>query len=125
MDKTTYSIQNKRKYNAEFRKKIINKIDKLNNKNDYISIYNIIIEDIGTNYSSNRNGIFINLNILSDKCIDKILNYVEKHKKENNIISCEKIISKSYIDEIELMSEIGHKLSNHEKNIMKKFKKLN
>jgi predicted site-specific integrase-resolvase len=66
-----------RKYNTNFRKKIINKIEKINNKDYQIDIYNIIIQDIGNNFSSNRNGLFINLNLLSDNSISEINNYLE------------------------------------------------
>lgn len=66
-----------RKYNTNFRKKIINKIEKINNKDYQIDIYNIIIQDIGNNFSSNRNGLFINLNLLSDNSIHEIINYLE------------------------------------------------
>ena len=65
-----------RKYNTVFRKRLINRFEKIKDKTDYIIIYNIIIKDIGNNFSSNRNGIFINMNILSDNCIDKILEFI-------------------------------------------------
>ena len=39
-----------RKYNTVYRKNIINKIENLNSKSNYIDIYNIIIQDIGNNY---------------------------------------------------------------------------
>ena len=66
-----------RKYNTDFRKKLVNKFDKIKNRNDMHTIYNIISKDIGTNFSSNRNGIFINMNILSDDCIDKLVEYID------------------------------------------------
>ena len=79
-----------RKYNTDFRKKLNNKIIKLKNKSDYIEIYNIIYNDIGNNYSTNRNGIFINLNTLSDNLktfrtttlvdIQKIMNNVKTQR---------------------------------------------
>jgi hypothetical protein len=113
-----------RKYNTEFRKKLINKIDKIKDKDDLISIYNIITEELGNNFSSNRNGIFINLNLLSDDCIEKILEFIED-KITNTITQSEtdKINYKSYkFDEVELISEMGHKLSNQEKNIIKRIR---
>lgn len=76
----------KRKYNSEFRKKLVSKIDKLNNNEDYLQLYYIIINDIGNNFSSNRNGIFININMLNDNSIDKMVNYLEnKTTLYNNI----------------------------------------
>lgn len=113
-----------RKYNTSFRKKLVSKFDKLKNKNDYIDIYNIIVEDISDNFSSNRNGIFINMNILSDKCIDKLVAFMDN--KSNITITQtenEKVNYKSYkIDDIEIISEMGHKLSNQDKNIIKRIR---
>lgn len=113
-----------RKFNTNFRKKLVTKLDKLKNKNEYIDIYNIIIEDIGTNFSSNRNGIFINMNILSDNCIQKLIQFIDD--KLNLTITqseTEKINYKTYkIDDVELISEMGHKLSNQEKNLIKRIK---
>jgi hypothetical protein len=113
-----------RKFNTDFRKKLVSKFDKIKNKNEYIDIYNIIIEDIGTNFSSNRNGIFINMNILSDKCIYKLIEFIDD--KLNLTISQtenEKVNYKTYkFDEVEIISEMGHKLSNQEKNIIKRIR---
>ncbi len=66
----------KRNYNTVYRKKLISRINKLKDKNDYTIIYNFIVDDIGNNFSSNRNGIFINMNLLSDKCIGEINKYL-------------------------------------------------
>ena len=122
-------IHNNRKYNSEYRKKLISKLDIIKNKNILIDIYNIIINDIGNNYSFNRNGIFININIISDSCIDNLNEYIENNynsSNSNNIIDVknDKIDCKIYqYDEIELISEMGHKLSNQEKNIIKRIRK--
>ena len=67
-----------RKYNSVFRKKLVNKFENIKNKEDLLDIFNIITEDIGDNFSSNRNGIFFNMNILSDKCIDNLMIFLEK-----------------------------------------------
>lgn len=116
-----------RKFNTEFRKKLVSRFDKLKNKNDYLEIYNIITNDIGNNFSSNRNGIFININLLSDSCIEKLIDYLED--KLNLTVTqteSEKINYKSYnIDEIQKISEIGHKLSYQEKTIIKRIRKVN
>lgn len=113
-----------RKFNTDFRKKLVSKFDKLNNKNDYIDIYNIVIEDIGTNFSYNRNGIFINMNILSDKCINKLIEFMnEKLNLTMTQTDNDKINYKSYkIDDVEIISEMGHKLSNQDKNIIKRIR---
>lgn len=115
-----------RVYNSDYRKKLKYKLEKIINKDDLIQIYNIIINDIGTHISSNRNGIFININILSDNCIIKLDNFINNKINLINIKNDEKPNSKIYkLDEIELISEMGHKLSNHEKNIIKRIRNKN
>lgn len=113
-----------RKYNTIFRKRLINRFEKITDKTDYIIIYNIIIKDIGNNFSSNRNGIFINMNILSDDCIDKILEFINNKLNISNIYSdSEKINYKVYkLDEGEIITDRMHKLSNHEKSIIKRIR---
>ena len=113
-----------RKYNTIFRKRLINRFEKIKDKTDYIIIYNIIIKDIGNNFSSNRNGIFINMNILSDDCIDKILEFINNKLNISNIYSdSEKINYKVYkLDEGEILTDRMHKLSNHEKSIIKRIR---
>lgn len=113
-----------RKFNTEFRKKLVTKIEKLKNKSDYIDIYNIIVDDIGNNFSSNRNGLFINLNLLSDNCIDKLMESMnEKLNYTATQTETDKVSYKSYkIDDVEIISEMGHKLSNQEKNIIKRIR---
>ena len=72
-------IKKNRKYNSSFRKKLLTKLEYFQDKNDLIDIYNIIFIDIGNNISSNINGIFINLNMLSDLCIDNLLIKLNKN----------------------------------------------
>jgi predicted site-specific integrase-resolvase len=114
----------KRKYNSDFRKRLVTKFEKIKNKNDYFNIYNIINEDIGNNFSSNRNGIFVNMNLLSDNCIEKIVNFMnDKLNTTNTQSETEKVNYKAYkIDDIEIISDMGHKLSNQEKSIIKRIR---
>lgn len=116
-------MENKsRKYNAEFRKKIALKINKLKDKSDFINLFSIIESDIGNDMSINKNGIFFNLNILSDGCIDKINNYLLQ-VLDNNTETETKIKYQTYNqDELEYVNKTGPKLSNQEKNILKKNK---
>ena len=113
-----------RKYNSTFRKKIVNKFEKIKSKSELIDIYNIIVEDIGNDFSTNQNGIFININILSDICINKLIDYIESR---NNVTSSqtdtEKVNYKTYkLDEVENIQDSGIKLSNQEKNIIKRIR---
>jgi len=79
-----------RKYSAEFRKNIVMKISKLKLKKDFIKIYNIINKELGSNISINRNGIFFNINILSDDCIEELC---DMFKDSSNTNDTEKIKS--------------------------------
>ena len=113
-------------YNTDYRKKLKSKLEKISNKNDLISIYNIIINNIGTNISTNNNGFFINLNILSDDCIEKLNNFIEELFTIINNNDNDKQNYKIYkFDDIEFISELGHKLSNRDKNIIKKIRNKN
>lgn len=117
-------LSSSRKYNTIIRKKLVSKFEKIKDKTDLITIYNIITQDIGNDFSSNRNGIFFNMNILSDDCVEKLLEFV--NEKLNSTLSAtetDKVNYKSYkFDEVEIMSEMGHKLSNQEKNIIKRIR---
>ena len=74
-----------RKFNTEFRKKLITRFDKIKDKIDYILIYYIIVKDIGNNFSSNRNGLFFNINLLSDSCIEKLIEFVNEKTNSHYI----------------------------------------
>lgn len=79
-------LKSSRKYNTDFRKKLVAKFENIKNKCNYFEIYDIIIDDIGNNFSSNRNGIFINMNLLSDKCIKRLIEFIDD--KFNLNITC-------------------------------------
>ena len=107
-------------YNTNYRKKLISKIERLNNKNDYINIYNLINEDIN-DISSNRNGFFININLLTDKCIENIEKYLNEKCSSTNSES-EKINYKITKFENDNLEKDSHKLSNQDKNIIKRIR---
>jgi len=113
---------NIRKYNSKYRSKIVLKISKLTNKKDFVNVFNIIKSEVGDKVSINRNGIFININLLSDESIDKIEEYLNENTENNTLTETEnKIKYKPYSVED---NTINHKLSNHEKSILKKINKV-
>jgi len=64
-----------RKYNTDYRKSLNNKIKKIESKQTLKNILSIVIHDIGINkISYNKNGVFFNLNLLSDNAIEKLIN---------------------------------------------------
>lgn len=115
---------NKRRFNSLYRRKIVNKINNLKEKKDFITIFNIVQLDLGKDISINKNGIFFNINALSDYCIEKIdlfLNNISEIVTESET----KIKYKPYfVDDMENINKLGPKLSNQEKSIIKKFQKL-
>jgi hypothetical protein len=116
-------LSGSRKYNTIVRKKLVSRFEKIKDKSDLITIYNIIAQDIGNNFSTNRNGIFINMNILSDNCVEKLMEFMnDKINLNLSTTETDKVNYKTYkFDEVEIMSEM-HKLSNQEKNILKRIK---
>ena len=116
---------NKRLYNSAYRKKLLSKIDTIKDKTILLNIYTYITADIGNNFSSNTNGIFININILSNDCIQKISVYVDEiiNKSIINNKNIETVNCSIYnSDDVEILSEFGHKFSNQEKNIIKRIR---
>lgn len=113
-----------RKYNSDFRKTLKTKISKLSNKNDFIQIYKIVNLELENKLSINRNGIYFNLNLLSDKTIENINNILEKTETETQTITDQpKITYETYNKDNYIESFIhGHKLTNQEKSLIKKFR---
>lgn len=106
----------KRQFNTEFRKKLALKLERIKEKTELISIYNIIVKDINNNFSSNRNGLFINMNILSDECIQNLIDHISSTNQSDS----EKPLYKVFKFNNEQVPELNHKLSNMEKNIIKR-----
>lgn len=115
-----------RKYNSEFRKNLKTKISKLSNKTDFIQIYKIISHEIENKLSINRNGIYFNLNLLSDKCIEDIITILKNNDVLNDTQSNTeqfKITYETYNKETHIENFInGQKLTNQEKSLIKKFR---
>jgi hypothetical protein len=115
----------RRKYGTHVRKKLIEKISNITNKSTLIDIYNYINSDSSTILSSNSNGIFINLNLASDNCVDKLMKVYSDYKLsiDKKVTISSDIKNKLYnLDDIEIMTQMGHKLSNQEKLILKRNK---
>jgi hypothetical protein len=114
-------MENKRKYNSIFRQNLKDKISKLNSKSDYITIYKIITSDTENKVSINKNGVYFNINILSDDIIEKIYSFIsEKIETETN--TEQKIKYETYSKDNQTQMDIffGPKLSNQDKTILKR-----
>ena len=84
-------------------------------KIEYLEIFNIFIED-KCQYSENINGVFINLNNITEITIDKIFSFINfiKDKKEDLLIHEEKINNAK--DIIKENNEKNIEFLNNEKN---------
>jgi hypothetical protein len=65
----------KRKYNSSFRQTIKTRIGRLENINDYKYIYKLIKNK--TKITTNKNGIYFNLQSLDDETIDDLIDYLD------------------------------------------------
>lgn len=108
-------------YSKEDRQNIVRQIERLTDPSNYTKIFYILMEDESNTYTSNSNGVFLNLSLVSDETLDKVKRYLAKldriNKKKSKIIE---------LDENSLPDGIGcktddriYRLSNYEKNIIK------
>lgn len=114
----------KRKYNSQYRRKLLDKLDKIKNKEFIKNVFKIVNKDVGDNYSENKSGIFFNMNILSDSSIEEINSLLNSFDNiEISETSEDKLTYKAYSEnEIEMYNSIGPRLSNQERSILKKYK---
>ena len=97
-------MKSKRLFNSDFRKKLLAKCQKMN-KAQMVDLYNIILND-NKSCSSNKNGVYINLNQLTDFCIDKIVKFINDESLINNVKEIKLLnninIIKQELDKIEI-----------------------
>tara|TARA_Y100000813_G_C24070155_1_gene308310 strand:- start:346 stop:753 length:408 start_codon:yes stop_codon:yes gene_type:complete len=125
-----------RKYNSTFRKKLLEKINDIKNKSILLEIFDIVKLDNEKNISKNKSGVYFNLNLLKDKSIEDINNIIQNLDESSEINEdlmdnlsdiTEKLTYKQYSDgdHLDQYDNLGPRLSNQEKSILKKFKNLN
>ena len=113
------NIKVKRKYDSNYRQKLVSKVYEIQKKDVYIKIFEILNKKLKNQFTQNKNGIFFNINKLSDNSIIKIIELVNANLNNNDSLH---IDYTSYsIDNNSTNSEFMiHRLSNKEKNILKK-----
>jgi hypothetical protein len=111
-------------YNSEFRKNLKQKISKLSDKSDFVKIYKIVLTELENKLTINRNGVYFNINLLSDKSIKKINDLlIEINDTETQVSENVKFKYETYNKENNIETFIqGHKLTNQEKSLIKKFR---
>jgi len=111
-----------KKYEKSDKKIIASRIEQIRNKKIYLKLFEIISID-NNNYTSNANGVFLNLNNLQDKTlhkIEKVLNKYDEIKKNkirdnkwNNLLQTQYNSQNN-----ELFND--NKYTNHEKMFIKR-----
>ena len=109
-----------RKYNSKKRKKLSKKINKLSLKDDYIKIFKIVVRDLGESFSENKNGIWFNMNLLSDDALDEISELLDTNL-EITTESENKFTYTPYDNDFSGKMS-GPRLSNHEKSLIRKIR---
>ena len=120
-----FDIQDNNDFNIEYnanasikkKKKLLDSVKNLSNI-EYNEIFNIIQEN-NCQYSGNNNGIFINLQNVSDEIIDKIFNFLEFIKKKKEELNEKDVVLENIKKDIQV-NEIEHfdnnKINNTQKN---------
>lgn len=116
-------MESKRKYNSTKRKKLINKINKINDISIFKKIFKVVKKDLGNEYSTNSNGIFFNVNLLKDESIEKIYNIVEETIDTITETTLKFDYTPYSNEDITSMNNVGPRLSNQERNLIKKITK--
>lgn len=112
-------MESNRKYKSDYRLNLMNKIKKIQDKEILKKIYKLVKSELKSAITKNSNGIFFNLNLLSDETIEKI------DKTITNIEVSESYLNITYtpysVDDL-LNNSVGPRLNNHERNLLKKKK---
>ena len=120
-----FDIQDNNDFNIEYnanasikkKKKLLESVKNLSNI-EYNEIFNIIQEN-NCQYSGNNNGIFINLQNVSDEIIDKIFNFLEFIKKKKEELNEKDVVLENIKKDIQV-NETEHfdnnKINNTQKN---------
>lgn len=109
--------RNKSIFSRDDRKHIAELIENLKNDEDYVAIFEILMNDSASLCTKNSNGVFLNLSSVNDKTLKKIKKYLgEINKKRINQTDMDiNIIPNGVISK----NDRAYKLSNYEKNILK------
>ena len=112
-----------KEFDYDQKKRVLEKINKIKNKNDLVEIFKIITKNNTDNYSHNSNGIFMVFdkldNIIYHELDKYMANIAINNKNEQNIA-----IKQEYVpyakDEIAEQMGSKHKFSNKERALIKR-----
>ena len=116
-DNNDFNIEYNANASIKKKKKLLESVKNLSNI-EYNEIFNIIQEN-NCQYSGNNNGIFINLQNVSDEIIDKIFNFLEFIKKKKEELNEKDVVLENIKKDIQV-NETEHfdntKINNAPKN---------
>ena len=113
-------ITNK-EFPSKIRKKLSNKIHKLKTKDDYINVFKLLNRDSDFKYTENTNGIWIDINSVSNETINELIVFLNDIDELSSIDSEYKYSYTPYAsDDIKTISKLGPKLNNQEKSVIKR-----
>ena len=117
------SRNNHKTFTQEEKKLLIKYIETIKSKKVLISIFKIINNDT-KKYSKNNNGVFINLKNVSNIALNEINDLIIQYNNQlNSERESESNLSETlsfHKDEFKDFEDSSAKLSNHEKNILRK-----
>lgn len=115
IDKTTYKI-----YNYDEKKKIVYKIQQLNNKKDYFKLYELVNNN-NIQFTKNNNGIFFNINKLSNLALQQIEEFLDIINDKNKLIQDSELSNYDSDNILSTDEQISLSLNQNEINIKRKF----
>jgi hypothetical protein len=117
------NIKNKKErlYNSEYRRNLSDKISQINDDKLYFKLFNELKNQNDFKYSRNKNGIFFDINKLSDETIIIIKNFIDNNVNLNTETEKLEFIQYS-TEEFSKLNEKGNRLNNIEKNLLRIYK---
>jgi hypothetical protein len=113
-------MKKERLYNSEYRRNLSDKISQINDDKLYYKLFNELKNQSDFTYSRNKNGIFFDINKLSDNTIVIIKNFINNFDIQNLNSETEKLEYIQYsTEEFSKLNEKGNRLNNIEKNLLR------
>jgi len=108
-------------YNTHDKKIIASRIEQIKNKKIYVKLFSIIYVD-NNDFTSNTNGVFLNINNLQDKTltkIEKLLDTYDNIKTNKNTNNKWNMLLQSQYN-MQNTQHVDDKYTNHEKLFLKR-----
>lgn len=118
---TSEDMNDTKKYSVSDKKIIASRIEQIKNKKIYVKLFSIIYSD-NNDYTTNTNGVFLNINNLQDKTlikIEKLLDTYDNIKKNKSATNKWNLLLQNQYNTQNTVN-IDDKYTNHEKLFLKR-----